>query len=123
MFDVPLEVVQSSWKLEQTDEPHVAYQMIWNPDFDGYHEKGRIVLPRGKKGKEKERHRWDLHNYNNPGAGLKSAVRCSDDEIHEFAAREEKNISTLYMKDTGLPHGKRFPWGFMSAVVAGRRLV
>lgn len=135
-FQVPLEVVLPRepflWSLSRhyaeldefmpvPREIHLAYQMKWTPELDGYHEKGRIVLPRGKRGKETDRHRWDLHNYEADGAGLRSTVRCDEDEVHEFAARESKNLVQLYEKDTGMPREKKLPWGMLSAVIGGRR--
>jgi hypothetical protein len=135
VFQVPLEIVMAVGAYYRMMTPqelegyiipqnliYPGYQMKWNPDFDGYHPKGRIVLPRGRRGKEVDRHRWDLHNYEMDGAGLKSAIRCDDDEVHEFAARESKNLVELYDRNTGLPHEKKFPWGFLSAVIGGRRM-
>ena len=129
-FEVPIEIVDitpSLWCRPfyqdwDGDMVGVAYQMIWNPDFVGYHEKGRIVLPRGRGGKQTERHRWDMHFYERPGSGLKSAIRCSDDEVIEFGSRSVNNLAVLYDKETGKPHRKRLPWGFMSAIIDGRRM-
>jgi hypothetical protein len=117
-FEVPLEVLPIGTTFD------IGYQMKWDPNFTGYHEKGRICAQRGRWRKETERHRWDLHYYERPGAGLKSAIRCSDQEVESFARdRGVKELVQLYDRATGAPHGKRLPWGFMSAVVGGRRMV
>ncbi len=100
----------------------VGYQMEWNPDFDGYHDRGREVIPRGRR-REVGRHRWDLHCYESPGSGLRAAVRTSDAEVRRFAEAGVKSLVHLFDRETGVPRPRPHPWGFMSAVIGGTRVL